>query len=609
MSSLLAHRGPDGSGLFIDKNYGVIHRRLSVIDLLARSDQPMIDRKTGNVISYNGECYNYKELRSQLEGLGETFDTESDTEVVLKGVGRMGQAFIEDMDGQFAFAFWFKRERNLWLVRDRLGIKPLYYSVFNEQLLFSSEIKPILNLRNESSLNVKNIPDFFRFRYSQSEETFFSKVKKVNPATIIQFDPNLRIEEKKYWDLRGFRRKKEKSFSNHQVDIYDAFEESVKIRTRSDVRVASYLSSGVDSSAIVDMASRTGKVDQIFCYKSKGTVDEVKKAKELAHFYSIAFNVVNDESTDIIGNYRKCLRALEEPIGDSIIWPSYLLAQFVSKNNKVVLSGEGADEVFGGYVHHFVLQTLSLTPSMIFKLLKQLNSDFVSGQLNFIVNRLGIYPGEFDKNITLRLLEFIKRKRPFGGQSMLQLFYLFDDNEIQTLFSLEKLESSPAELFIDQCENRSPLEKITLNDLRYWSPDYTLHRLDRLSMVHGLEARVPFYSHKVIEKSLELKDHHKIYGLQRKRVLREILKTKSRLPSSVVKHKKMPFVFFPEKAMGSKFLDAILEVVLDPSVKKLNFVKAKELEAFVTSGEGSLQKNKQLFCLFIFFLWHDEFFG
>ena len=351
INRLMEHRGPDGDGLFIDNSLGLAHRRLKIIDLSESGKQPMTSHNGRFVISYNGECYNYKELRNELKKDGVLFRGESDTEVVLESFARWGSNALKKFNGMFAMAIWDKKQRTLTLARDRFGIKPLYFYHNKEKFIFSSEIKPLLASGVEFSLNHKHLYDFFTLRYVPSDETLYKGIKSFKSAHFMVIDQE-KIQSKCYWNLQLTEKKK--PFSSEY--LYDLLFSSVKYRLNSDVPIGLFLSGGIDSSSIAELTRKSGLSTDTFTFNVEGKYSEIKQAKEISlscghNPYSVGHIDLND--------LEKIILSLEEPIGDSIILPSYSLATEAKKRVKVILSGEGADEIFNGYVHHSILYWLN----------------------------------------------------------------------------------------------------------------------------------------------------------------------------------------------------------------------------------------------------------
>ncbi|MGZ3708327.1 MAG: asparagine synthase (glutamine-hydrolyzing), partial [Bdellovibrionota bacterium] len=370
LSLALMHRGPDGEGEFLSSGIGLVHRRLAVIDPTERSAQPAKDMASGSALSFNGEVYNFQELRKELGREGERFDSDGDVEVLFKGLLRHGVDFIRRVDGDFAFAFWDGRSRTLFLARDRFGIKPLYYATGPGEIVFASEIKAILAAGHEARVRHSTLHEHLRFRYAQGEETLFDGIISLPPGEIAEVGAK-GVSRKRYWSIDPERFQ----YGDYEegLEKLDAlWERSIRGRMISDVPLGTLLSGGIDSGFIAQsMEPLADGPITAMTYEVPGKLSEVRASRLLADELGYAHSVVSHRG-DFFQQLPEVIRALEEPLGDSIVVPNYELFKESRKKMTVVVSGEGADEIFGGYAHHrilkslFDLQSAGLKPALSF---------------------------------------------------------------------------------------------------------------------------------------------------------------------------------------------------------------------------------------------------
>ena len=346
MSERIKHRGPDGVGYFFDGDLALCHRRLSIIDL-STGNQPMFNEDATIVTVFNGEIYNYIELKEELEKLGHIFKTKSDTEVLVHGYEEWYTDLPKHLRGMFAFAIYDKKTKELFLARDNFGIKPLYYTIMNDTFMFASEIKAFLDTPDfQKILNEDILKAYLEFSFVPTNETFFKEVYRLDAGmSLIYKDKNIKLN--KYFKL-DFK-DKEQSFAEAVEDIQKVMQDSVKKHLLSDVEVGSFLSSGIDSSYIVSLA-KPAKTYTVGYDIAK--YDEISYAKDLAAKLNINNTSKVIKMREYMEEFPKIMYYLDEPTSDPAAISLYFVAKLASKDVKVVLSGEGADEFFGGYNYY-----------------------------------------------------------------------------------------------------------------------------------------------------------------------------------------------------------------------------------------------------------------
>lgn len=485
MTDIIAHRGPDGEGHYIDGAVGLGHRRLAIIDLSRAASQPMTD-DTGNlVISYNGEVYNFQELRKELEAAGHVFRSRSDTEVVLLAYRHWGPRCVERFNGMFAFAIWDRRRRELFLARDRYGIKPLYYVAIDQMFLFSSELKSFLkHPAVKSELSLPHLLEYFTFQNIFTDGTLLKGVRLLPPGHVMRITCNgSRIERSRYWDFEFRESSDSKPEEYYHERLTALFEQAVKRQLVSDVPVGAYLSGGMDSGSITAVAaSQLPYLSTFTCGFDMTSVsgiefgtDERAKAEALSYLFKTEHYEVVLKAGDMQRCLAKLVWHLEDPrVGQC--YPNYYVARLASKFVKVVLSGVGGDELFAGYPWRYY---------------------------RAVVN------DDFDHYIE-KYYKFWHRLIP--NRYMPELFRPEVWSQIQDLRTIDIFRSV---LNDHPATPRTP-EEYVQNSL-YFETKTFLHGLllveDKLSMAHGLETRVPFLDNDLVDFAQQLPVRFKLRDL------------------------------------------------------------------------------------------------
>ena len=534
MTDLLSHRGPDGEGFYLSKNVGLGHRRLSIIDLNT-GDQPMFSDDKSIVLVFNGEIYNYIELKEELKELGHSFRTTSDTEIVIKAYQEWGHDCQNKFNGMWAFALWDSRTDTLFLSRDRIGEKPLHFAVWDNTLIFGSEIKslfaggvpkqPRLDLL-EIYIVLKNIP---------APDTFFKHINILMPGHFIIADSN-GVKEEKYWDLPEID---EENMNKDKTSIYDEFkylfEDSVRIRMRSDVPYGAFLSGGLDSSSVVALMSEnsTYPVNSFTIGYDESEYDESKLAKLVADKFGTKHIVgkINPDSFEEI--LSRITFHYDQPFGDSSAIPTGYVSKFAAQHVKMVLTGDGGDEVLSGYSSYQGVkfaQKYKKLPSIVQKslpfFLKSLSS-ISNNRFTYLLNRYGSLLSTSSLDFNDRLLN--KRAKP-----NLEFIKLLVNADIQTWDINE---------YINDLMNKSPYNddfyKLMYLNYKFDLPNDYLVKVDRMSMAYSLETRLPFLDHRLIEFMAGVDKNIKMEGWERKSVLKRTIANK--LPPELLKASKKGF--------------------------------------------------------------------
>ena len=544
MTKCLSHRGPDDSGFFQNENISLGHNRLSIIDL-QNSKQPMKDEKNKNIIIFNGEIYNFKELKSELRSFGHKFDTEGDTEVILKSYTQWGVECLKKLEGMFVFCIWDEKKKQLFIGRDKFGEKPLFYYFSKEHgFMFSSEIRSFLEvekIKQELRLDTESINQYLSLNYLINNKTFFREIKSLSPASyIILNSTNFKneISIKKYWLLEEhFKKKTNDSFSEASEKINFLLEKSIKQKMFSDVENGVFLSGGIDSSTI---SLKLKKIDNhkmsahnILFKEEK--FNESVDAKIIADYLNVNLNHYKIPIDDDLTNeFPKIIDAMDQPMSDTSFVSTYYLSKYSKKKSKVVLSGDGADELFGGYDTYIADIYRKFFPQINLKsnLLKELPNKLFKTNLG----KVGI---EYKINKFVNGLHFkdhhshILWREIFSHEEKKKLFNKFDKDLINHNF-LDYIDRQ-----IQKVKNLHYLDQYMYIDFKTWLPNDILYKVDRSTMFNSQESRLPFLDSKLVEYVSSLPIKYKINIFERKKILRQIIK--SSLPKSLLKKKKSGF--------------------------------------------------------------------
>lgn len=503
----LRHRGPDATGGWQEKGVWLGHARLSIMDPTAASDQPMISRDKRFVLVYNGEIYNFRELAKEIQV---PLQTQSDTEVLLEGIAQYGIGFVKKCNGMFAFAVYDREEQRLWLCRDRMGVKPLFILQKGGALFFASELKAVVKLAagvQELSLNYEAIKRFLHLGYIPRPATIYNEICKMEQGSITTFSEE-GLKKEFFWNLQEqvLSSSKPSSFEEAKQQLDNLLQSAVGYRMISDVPFGSLLSGGIDSSLVTAMAQSQSGIS----LKTFSVGFEDQKADESKYAQRIADYLGTDHHTLFV-NPKDCLEIMEElislydePYADSSAFPTYLVSRFTSKEVKMVISGDGGDELFLGYgmykwadrlAHPVVRATKSLWP----RVLKQLGERYQ------------------------RAASLFESVRPDNVPSHIfsQEQYFFTSREVHELVNLP---GSVELSFAAQLKRTfSPAENQALFDMHYYLPDDLLVKVDRASMANSLEVRPPLLDYRVVAFALNLPESFKRYGKTEKHLLKEVL--------------------------------------------------------------------------------------
>jgi asparagine synthase (glutamine-hydrolysing) len=522
MTDILSHRGPDGDGYHIEPGIGLGHRRLAIVDL-ATGDQPLFNEDGTICVVYNGEIYNFQLLMAELAALGHTFRTRCDTEVIVHAWEEWGAACLDRFNGMFAFALWDAAKEVLFLTRDRLGEKPLYYSFLSDgQLLFASELKSLLlSPRVDREFDPRAIEEFFAFGYVPDPRSIYRGVRKLAPAHYLMVrrgEPP--PEPRPYWDLR-FLDGAPVRRDEVEEELIARLRESVRLRMIADVPLGAFLSGGVDSSGVVAMMAGL-KADPVSTFSiSFGTQgwDESAFSREVAERYGTDHHVraVDPNSFDLLD---RLATIYDEPFGDSSAMPTFRVCAAARENVTVALSGDGGDEVFAGYRryrwHCFEERVRGWVPEALRRPL--------FGLLGAVYPKLDWAPRPLRAKATLEELARDSIEAYFSSVSICsdtlrrRLFSASLRRELQGYNAADLLKS-----LMMRCNSEDPLSQVQYADFKTYLPGDILTKVDRASMANSLEVRVPLLDHTLVEWAARLPSQLKLHGREGKYIFKAAL--------------------------------------------------------------------------------------
>lgn len=582
MAQLINHRGPDGEGYYTEGDVALGHKRLSIVDL-SNGMQPMYNENKDIVVVYNGEIYNYPELKEQLEGKYE-FKTNCDTEILVHGYEEWGLDLPNKLRGMFAFAIYDKKNDKLFCARDYYGIKPFYYYQKNDVFMFASEIKAFLAHPGfQKELNKELLGPFLMFSYTPTTETFFKNVYRLDAGCYLVYQ-NEELTVKKYYELKF--QEKEEEFDVSVKRIEDVMIDSVQKHLLSDVEVGSFLSSGVDSSYIVSLARPNKTYTVGYDYKKYSEIDYAKDLAQKLDITNVTKLINKDEYLKVVP---KIMYHMDEPISDPAAIALYFLAQIASRDVKVVLSGEGADEFFAGYGPYREIVDMGFYNKIPF---------FIRHMIAVVLKKLPEFRG---RNFLVRRGEKIEYS--YTGTNR-----LFSDKETNKLLSFKNTRKVKDILMenMRNYQNESPLVKMQLIDIQYWLVKDILHKADRMTMAHSVELRVPFVDKEVFNVASSLSEDKKINKSSTKIALREA--ARSVTPGSAYKKPKLGFpVPLREWLTEDDYYEEVKKTIKKDFVKDF-FDQDYALKLLETACTKKDFTYKKVWAIYTFIKWYEVFF-
>lgn len=601
MTDIIFHRGPDEEGYYVDGNIGLGIRRLKIIDLTTGS-QPIHNEDKTIWVVLNGEIYNFQELRKRLENEGHKFYTETDTEVLVHLYEKYGESLVKYIRGMFGFAIWDKKKQFLFLARDRLGIKPLYYALVENTLIFGSEIKSILEFPSfESELNFNALDLFLTFRYTPAPFTMFKNVYKLLPGHALTTRGGETFI-RKYWNLDHIS--EERSMDLHHISnkLIGLLEESVRIEMVADVPLGLMLSGGLDSSSIAALMCRNSnspiKTFTVGFNESPSKYNELADARVVADF----FNTEHFELTTSFNEHSDILPSIvwhmDEPIGDLSAIGLYLITKLAKRHVTVALCGQGSDELFAGYDKHVGTKLTRYYHLIPYLFREKLLVPFAEGLPGLAsLKRATISLHEEDE-----VQRCISMSTIFSPQMKSKLY----SSDIKSCIDKD-IGMNLVRSYLNEAPSSDPLSRILYLDIKMALADDLLMYFDKMSMANSIEIRVPFLDHNLVELATKTPSHLKLHFLTRKFLLKNALK--KFLPQSVLKKKKVGFFHGVDAWVRSELNKGdALAILTDPKAKSRGYFDYAFIEDMLKlHGGGKQNFGREIFCLILFELWHRIF--
>ena len=568
-------RGPDEKIVLNNKTFGrneqfhnFIFNRLSIIDLSKKASQPMVSDQFNTLIMFNGEIYNHRELRKNLESYKVNFkSSHSDTETLLNGLSYLGFDFLNDVNGQFSIFFQNIEKNEYFLIRDRAGQKPLYYSYSNDQLFFGSDLKSVSNLSNNFSINNDQLVNYLNFGTTINPNTFFENVQAVLPGECIKFsfnsDQQIIKDGFKYWELSKFL--DEKRFKDEE--FINLFEDSVWKRLESDVPISSFVSGGLDSTAVVKALSKKSNNLNTFSMVTDSKIyDETDYMKQVVDKYKTKHSIEIINSSINFEEIKSIVLSFDDIIYDPSIIPTYILSKNISKNYKVALSGDGGDELLSGYEHYKNFTS---------------NKNFPSKFLNALYS---FYPGYFGSGNNIL-------KNSSDWKSAFSSYYC--DRKLLGLLRIDDFESFE-EIFLGNKEKN--WKSLMLTDHKFFLNEMMLKKIDRSSMLNSLEIRSPFLDHRLFEYVASHTRTDSNYKFSAKKIIKDYLSED--FNNQFLERKKMGFSIDIVNLI-EKNKSEIYETILDSELSNLYDLKFINNWLFINTRFNSLRIWK-LYCISLY---------
>ncbi len=597
--STLSQRGPDYQALYMDDKVGLAHARLSIIDTSPDAHQPMSDSSGRYTIVYNGEFYNYKEEKKRLESKGVHFRSHSDTEVLLQMYIAYGKDFIQRVNGCFALSIYDKDDDQLFIARDRFGIKPLYLKTTSEYLLFASEVKALMPFENQPTINTEALHQYFRFNYVPTHQTAIEGIRKLKPGTCIHIVNN-QIEEQTYYKIPYTGNYANLSYADAQRKLFDLTESAVTKRLVSDVPIGTFLSGGIDSSVISTLASRHKDELNTFSigYEDEPLFDETRYAELVARKIQSHHHTFRLKNKDLFEHLFEFLDYFDEPFADSSALPVYILSQKTAQHVKVALSGDGADEVFSGYNKHLA-HYLALNPSIKEKIIKNIGglARFPAQSRNTKWGNLFRQINKFSKG-----LNSSDKERYLSWLSINNRAYS-DELLIDTL-------SDDAIISYEDLLTRNighDFNDILYSDMQFLLPNDMLNKVDKMSMANSLEVRTPFLDYEIVNFAFALQSDFKIQPKIKKRIVQDCFR--SLLPSELYNRPKhgfeVPLLHWFRNDLQAYIFDKLLEKNKIEQQNILNYRVIKQLQNQLNSSNPG-DSVASVWAVMVFQYWYDK---
>jgi asparagine synthase (glutamine-hydrolysing) len=593
MCGAMVHRGPDEEGVYLGTGVAIGMRRLSIIDLEG-GHQPIANEDRSIWIVFNGEIYNYRELRRDLERNGHTFRTDSDTETIVHLYEDLGTGCVDRLRGMFAFAIWDERRRSLMLARDRLGIKPLYYAERENELLFASELKPILHVSREArAVDWGAANHLFTFLTTPSSRSIVEGIAKLEPARVGVASAGRRLAVRKYWDVR-FTPNEGATEGALVEELRGLLTESVVLHQVSDVPVGAFLSGGVDSSAVVALMAKpaAGRLKTFSIGFAESDFDELPHAREVAAVFGTDHHDLVLRP-DVVRIVEDLTWYLDEPFGDTSAIPTFMVSRLASEHVKVVLSGDGGDELFAGY-DKYVVEGRERTYDRIPRALRA-----AAGVLGRTM-RPGMMGRRFLQHLALD-----------GPRRYLDASTMFRADDLRALFQPDAFarlaQYDPLRESLDAltCGDGDWLSAVQYRDLHTYLPLDILTKVDRMTMAHSLEARPPLLDHKLVEFAATIPSRLRMKDGTTKYIFKQALR--GLLPDAIIDRRKQGFAVPLARWFRGELAGFTRDLLLSDTCRQRGFFDIRQIERLLALNGRGRDLDLQLWTLLSFELWCRRF--
>ncbi len=601
MCDKLIHRGPDEDGFYHDSHSALGMRRLSIIDL-ETGRQPISNEDGSIQLIFNGEIYNYRTLRQKLEKQGHRFKTQSDSEVIVHAYESYGTECLEHFNGQFAFAIWDKARRSLFLARDRLGIKPLYYFRHGNLLVFASELSALLLYpETPREINPAALGQLLSLEYIPSPNTILKDIQKLPPGHLLCFQPGS-FETKRYWEIK--LQPSSLDFTLAKERLRALIDDAVKLRLISDVPLGVYLSGGIDSSAIAASMNELG-VKPIRSFSigfAESSYNELPFARQVSAHFGTRHVERKLLQSDIIDLVEKLLCHLDEPLADFSIFPTYLVSKLAGQSVKVALSGDGGDEIFGGYDPYFAQQYAAYYDKLPAILRHQL--------LPSLAHKLPPQPAK--KGLINKFKRFVEGGMLPANLKHARWMLFLSSKEKSTLFSSDFLaisEQNSAETYLAELFAASPFENILASmqyvDVKSYLANNILTKVDRMSMAVSIETRTPLLDHRIVEFALNLPPQYKMKRNAGKLILKEAMG--ERLPAAILNRNKQGFSIPLKHWLRGALRPLMVDTLTSRAIRESGFFQPATIELWMSEHlAGKINHSHRLWALMVFAIWQER---
>lgn len=588
MMDRIRHRGPDSDGKYVDENVAMGFRRLSIIDLSDNGSQPIYNENKDLVLTFNGEIYNFKSLKDELLKAGHTFYTKTDSEVLIHGYEEWGEELLQKLRGMFSFVIYDKKDNSLFGARDFFGIKPMYYAKMGSTFMWGSEIKAFLDHPDfKKEVNEDVLETYLTFQYSPTEDTFFKGVKKLPAAHCFKYKDG-RLEVKRYWEIR-FNADEKPTLEEWVNRISDTFNDSVNAHKIADVEVGSFLSSGVDSSYVAAAAN----VDKTFTvgFGEDEKYNEISYAKDFSKYISKENTSEVIDPNEYWGNLPKIQYHMDEPLADPAAIALFFVCRLASKSVKVCLSGEGADEIFGGY-------TIYKEPTDV----------AIYNHVPKAIRRgIGM---ACEKLPEKRGLNFLVRRSKDLDERFIGNAYMFSEKERKQLLKIKTNAPDAMEItkpFYDKVRDKDAPTQMQYLDLHLWMTGDILLKADKMSMAHSLEVRVPFLDRKVMDMAQGIPVKYRVNNENTKYAMR--LAALKDCPPRTANKPKLGFPVPIRVWLKEDKYYNIVKEKFESDISKHYFDTDILIGLLDEHREGKKDNSRKIWTVFTFLIWYDVYFN